>query len=164
MSPEHLQSPRGGAATGGGTQKQTMQTVSYFGGKESVKENRPGFTFTFNHPPQRKKRSSPFQNKEILSHFDCRKNLSRMTSPRVRRRKRFAKSKTLAQGGFISPEHFQSPRGEAATGGGTQKRKTTSLEVVFLFWSGRRGSNSLPRPWQGRALPDELRSQTHKLL
>ncbi len=28
---------------------------------------------------------------------------------------------------------------------------------VFCFWSGRRGSNSLPRPWQGRALPDELR-------
>ena len=27
----------------------------------------------------------------------------------------------------------------------------------FSVWSGRRGSNSLPRPWQGRALPDELR-------
>ena len=27
----------------------------------------------------------------------------------------------------------------------------------LVFWSGRRGSNSLPRPWQGRALPDELR-------
>ena len=24
------------------------------------------------------------------------------------------------------------------------------------FWSGRRGSNSLPPPWQGGALPDEL--------
>ena len=24
-------------------------------------------------------------------------------------------------------------------------------------WSGLRGSNPLPRPWQGRALPDELR-------
>ena len=32
------------------------------------------------------------------------------------------------------------------------------------FWSGRRGSNSLPRPWQGRALPDELRPQTAPLL
>ena len=29
----------------------------------------------------------------------------------------------------------------------------------WCFWSGRRGSNSLPRPWQGRALPDELRPQ-----
>ena len=26
-------------------------------------------------------------------------------------------------------------------------------------WSGRRGSNSLPPPWQGGALPDELHSQ-----
>ena len=26
-----------------------------------------------------------------------------------------------------------------------------------IFWSGRRGSNSLPPPWQGGALPDELR-------
>ena len=26
-----------------------------------------------------------------------------------------------------------------------------------LIWSGRRGSNSLPPPWQGGALPDELR-------
>ena len=36
------------------------------------------------------------------------------------------------------------------------KKKDTHVGV-FLFWSGRRGSNSLPRPWQGRALPDELR-------
>ena len=36
--------------------------------------------------------------------------------------------------------------------------------VVLFFWSGRRGSNSLPRPWQGRALPDELRPQTAPLL
>ena len=34
----------------------------------------------------------------------------------------------------------------------------------FSFWSGRRGSNSLPRPWQGRALPDELRPQTQDRL
>ena len=27
----------------------------------------------------------------------------------------------------------------------------------FSCWSGRRGSNSLPPPWQGGALPDELR-------
>ena len=38
------------------------------------------------------------------------------------------------------------------------KKKDTHMGV-FLFWSGRRGSNSLPRPWQGRALPDELRPQ-----
>ena len=27
---------------------------------------------------------------------------------------------------------------------------------LFLSWSGQRGSNSLPPPWQGGALPDEL--------
>ena len=26
----------------------------------------------------------------------------------------------------------------------------------MLYWSGKRGSNSRPRPWQGRALPTEL--------
>ena len=34
------------------------------------------------------------------------------------------------------------------------------IRKVLSVWSGRRGSNSLPRPWQGRALPDELRPQT----
>ena len=29
-----------------------------------------------------------------------------------------------------------------------------------LLWSGRRGSNPLPPPWQGGALPDELRPRT----
>ena len=28
--------------------------------------------------------------------------------------------------------------------------------LLFHLWSGRRGSNSLPPPWQGGALPDEL--------
>ena len=45
-----------------------------------------------------------------------------------------------------------------------QKRKSHPDGWDFLFWSGRRGSNSLPRPWQGRALPDELRPQTQDLL
>ena len=30
-------------------------------------------------------------------------------------------------------------------------------------WSGRRGSNSLPPPWQGGALPDELRPHTRHI-
>ncbi len=42
---------------------------------------------------------------------------------------------------------------------GIPKRNTILTDGVS-FWSGRRGSNSLPRPWQGRALPDELRPQT----
>ena len=34
----------------------------------------------------------------------------------------------------------------------------TKTGVIFRsLWSGRRGSNSLPPPWQGGALPDELR-------
>ena len=36
--------------------------------------------------------------------------------------------------------------------------------LLFSFWSGRRGSNSLPPPWQGGALPDELLPQQQTLL
>ena len=42
----------------------------------------------------------------------------------------------------------------------TFQKENTILTDGVSFWSGRRGSNSLPRPWQGRALPDELRPQT----
>ena len=38
------------------------------------------------------------------------------------------------------------------------KNNTTTMSWCY-FWSGRRGSNSLPPPWQGGALPDELRPQ-----
>ncbi len=31
------------------------------------------------------------------------------------------------------------------------------FSAPFPFWSGLRGSNSLPPPWQGGALPDELK-------
>ncbi len=31
--------------------------------------------------------------------------------------------------------------------------------VAISVWSGLRGSNSLPPPWQGGALPDELNPQ-----
>ena len=37
-----------------------------------------------------------------------------------------------------------------------KKRKRTSKADVLSLWSGQRGSNSLPPPWQGGALPDEL--------
>ena len=43
-------------------------------------------------------------------------------------------------------------------------KRNTILSDGVSFWSGRRGSNSLPRPWQGRALPDELRPQAAPLL
>ena len=36
--------------------------------------------------------------------------------------------------------------------------QSTALPLGYgAIWSGRRGSNSLPPPWQGGALPDELR-------
>ena len=38
--------------------------------------------------------------------------------------------------------------------------KSGTRGYVPDFWSGRRGSTSLPPPWQGGALPDELRPQT----
>ena len=49
-------------------------------------------------------------------------------------------------------------------GGGTETGKGTSLKKADAnvcdshpqFWSGLRGSNPPPRPWQGRALPNEL--------
>ena len=44
----------------------------------------------------------------------------------------------------------------------TQKshRLCISASTMASCWSGRRGSNSLPPPWQGGALPDELRPHT----
>ena len=65
-----------------------------------------------------------------------------------------------------SPTRVQSParrRPLLRSKSAAPKKKDTHVGV-FLFWSGRRGSNSLPRPWQGRALPDELRPQTQYVL
>ena len=56
----------------------------------------------------------------------------------------------LARPGFL---HCKKPRAE-------EHAKKITTRKGGDFWSGRRGSNSLPRPWQGRALPDELRPQT----
>ena len=36
-------------------------------------------------------------------------------------------------------------------------KKPAQTGSLLFVWSGRRGSNSLPPPWQGGALPDELR-------
>lgn len=35
-------------------------------------------------------------------------------------------------------------------------KKGHFLVSFYFAWSGIRGSNSLPEPWQGSALPDEL--------
>ncbi len=38
-----------------------------------------------------------------------------------------------------------------------RNQEQKDLAPDSLLWSGRRGSNPLPPPWQGGALPDELR-------
>ena len=42
------------------------------------------------------------------------------------------------------------------------QNKTPTARAGALFWSGKRDSNSRPRPWQGRALPTELFPQCFK--
>ena len=44
------------------------------------------------------------------------------------------------------------------------EQKKQGKKPCFLNWSGLRDSNSLPPPWQGGALPDELNPQTIVLL
>ena len=44
----------------------------------------------------------------------------------------------------------------ALTTVGRAKTKIAPFGVLFLFWSGLRGSNPPPSPWQGDALPNEL--------
>ena len=40
-----------------------------------------------------------------------------------------------------------------------EKNQGIQIGCPDLLWSGLRGSNSLPPPWQGGALPDELNPQ-----
>ena len=63
--------------------------------------------------------------------------------------------------------HFLRKRGAAGIPGHhfiKQKshRFCISASTMASYWSGRRGSNSLPPPWQGGALPDELRPHIGK--
>ena len=39
---------------------------------------------------------------------------------------------------------------------GSKKNSKLQLQFGISLWSGRPGSNRPPRPWQGRALPNEL--------
>ena len=52
------------------------------------------------------------------------------------------------------PSIFDVARREKRRSGGV-----SPLSVQVPAWSGLRGSNSLPPPWQGGALPDELNPQ-----
>ena len=47
-------------------------------------------------------------------------------------------------------------RVETASSSGLLKKQDIQIGCPDLLWSGLRGSNSLPPPWQGGALPDEL--------
>ena len=62
-----------------------------------------------------------------------------------------------------------SPRIQCAFGAGggsafssSNKKQDIQIGCPVSLWSGRRGSNSLPPPWQGGALPDELRPRNSK--
>ena len=44
------------------------------------------------------------------------------------------------------------------------RTKKARQKALLFYWSGLRDSNSLPPPWQGGALPDELNPQTIVLL
>ena len=58
-----------------------------------------------------------------------------------------SQSLMLRRARFTTPHDFLKDK---------KKRKTEGLR--FLVWSGKRGSNSRPQPWQGCALPAELHS------
>ena len=54
---------------------------------------------------------------------------------------------------------FAGVRDDVAPCGHKHKKIKTIERWSLFFWSGLRGSNSLPPPWQGGALPDELKPQ-----
>ncbi len=54
---------------------------------------------------------------------------------------------------FSSPQRTLVPRVRVEM---CIKTKKSNRKAAFFCWSGKRDSNSRPRPWQGRALPTEL--------
>ena len=46
----------------------------------------------------------------------------------------------------------------------SKNKKSPPYGEDFYFWSGLRDSNSLPSPWQGDALPDELNPRLQDIL
>ena len=58
--------------------------------------------------------------------------------------------------------HAPSAQVEAAGFLTCKKIETPISGCPYKLWSGRRGSNPLPPPWQGGALPDELRPQNNE--
>ena len=69
--------------------------------------------------------------------------------------------------GGITPLKLQAGRPQKAAWGKEQKKPDQNREGFdrpVYGWSGLRGSNSLPPPWQGGALPDELNPHLRYLL
>ena len=131
---------------------------------------------------------SPLAASAVWAHFACGKNrgnLLRLSTPKSFQRQ---KRKTTQFGWFLAGAGYernvcdvsksplaalalwavfclrQKPREPASplrplnlfSG-----KKEKPPDFGWLFWSRLRGSNSLPPPWQGGALPDELNLHTH---
>ena len=76
----------------------------------------------------------------LASLRELKKNISRAKHPRL------ASKDDILSGSFSSRK--------------TPKENTPSDAWCVFFWSGLRGSNPPPSPWQGDALPNELNPQT----
>ncbi len=64
----------------------------------------------------------------------------------------------------LEPTHIavREPKSRMSTNSITGARILTNpIAEAIGLWSGQRGSNSLPPPWQGGALPDELCPHQH---
>ena len=59
---------------------------------------------------------------------------------------------------FAARRNFTHAVSITAEGNKHRWKKPNAVALGF-FWSGLRGSNPPPRPWQGRALPNELNPQ-----
>ena len=60
--------------------------------------------------------------------------------------------------------YFGAPEGTRTPDLLVRSQSLYPTELPARIWSGWRGSNSLPPPWQGGALPDELHPQMQEVL
>ncbi len=67
----------------------------------------------------------------------------------------------VSQGGLVAILSGATGESGSSSGGNLQRRNTFSSQVVNV-WSGRRGSNPRPSPWQGDALPTEPLPQPNR--
>ena len=123
-------------------------------------DSAPSRRLFYNNPVRRKR------NDTSCSAFRCRDGVRRRSTQKRHR----LSVVPLERATRISPKRRlrRIQRGEIEEAAGelpTKAGKATIAATVCadgarkMKWSGRRGSNSLPPPWQGGALPDELRPQ-----